>query len=238
VGKFKKMTKEIKLRKDSDMVLVVQVYTHHKKYCRFMYPKYYKSLTHKNKDIAFIDEKQYPELNRLETGEERAAQGRQIGIEIARKRKADWVFFLDLDVEPDVDIIQKLLAVKKPLVGGLHAARGNANHCIGHNYKDRKTLERVWLKRSELKGIPTVDGISGGTLLVARGIFERVDYTGYTGPAVIPNRHTMDDEYLLLQIYKSLKIRPSVAVNAKSWHYSEDGRAYKLWGVIKQWRDH
>lgn len=219
-------------------VLVVQVYTHHKQYCRFMYPKFFNSLTYKNKDIAWIDEQRYYELKREPTGEQRAAKGRQIGIEIAIKKDVDWIFFMDLDVEPDVDIIEKMLAVNKPLVGGLHAARGNANQCIGHNYKSRKSLERVWLKRKDMKGTPTVDGISGGTLLVAKGLFHRIDYTGYLGPGTIPERHTADDEYLQIQIYKSTKIRPVVATNAKSWHYSEDGRAYKLWGKIKIWRDH
>lgn len=225
------------LNKKLDSVLVVQVYTHHKQYCRFMYPKIFNSLTYKNKRITFIDEQGYPELNREPTGEQRAARGRQIGIEQAREQDVDWVFFLDLDTEPDVDIIEKMLAVKKPLVGGLHAARGNPWHCIGHNYKDRKSFERIWLKKSDMKGVPVVDGISGGTLLVARGLYSRVDYTGYLGPSTIPNRHTADDEYLELKIYESTKIRPVVAIDAKSWHYSDDGRAYKLWGKIKQWRD-
>ena len=84
-----------------DKVLVVQVYTHHKQYCRWMYPKFYNSLTYKNKSIAFIDEQKYPELMRKQTGEERAALGRQYGIEAARKGDFDWVFFLDL-IEPHV----------------------------------------------------------------------------------------------------------------------------------------
>ena len=220
-----------------DSVLVVIVYTHHKDYSRFLYPKIYQQLSYPNKDCAFIDEKHYPELARQSTGEQRAAKGRQIGIEIARRDEFDWVFFLDLDTEPDPDAIEKLLAVKHPLVGGLHAARGNPNHVIGHNYKDRKTLERVWLKKSELKGYPYVDGISGGTLLVARGIFHRVDYTGYLGPSTIPLRYTADDEFLEIKIYNSLKIRPKVATDCRSWHYSDDGRAYRVWGEVKQWRE-
>ena len=221
-----------------DSVLVVQVYTHHKQYCRWMYPKFYNSLTYKNKEIAFVDEQGYPELTRKQTGEERAAYGRQCGIELAIKGGYDWVFFLDLDTEPDVDIIEKLLAANAPLVGGLHAARGNPWQCIGHNYQDRKTLEREWLIPSGLRKNREVDGISGGTLLVAKGIFNRVNYEGYQGPNTIPLRFTADDEYLQIKIYESLKIRPTVAVSAKSWHYSDDGRAYKLWGEIKQWREY
>lgn len=222
------------IKKDS--VLVVIVYTHHKQYCRFLYPKIYQLLTYPNKTCAFIDEKNYPELVRQPTGEQRAATGRQIGIEIARDQDFDWIFFLDVDTEPEPDAIEKLLAVKHPLVGGLHAARGNPYHVIGHNYIDRKVLERTWLKRSQMKGNPYVDGISGGHLLVAKGIFHRVDYTGYLGPSTIPNRYTADDEFLEIQIYNSLKVRPKVATDCRCWHYSDDGRAYRVWGEIKQWR--
>jgi hypothetical protein len=220
-----------------DSVLVVIVYTHHKEYCRFLYPKIYQTLDYQNKECAFIDEKNYPELNRLATGEERAAKGRQIGIEIAREKNPDWIFFLDADTEPEHDAIEKMLAVNHSLVGALHSARGNPWHAIGHNYKDRKSLERIWLKRSELINNPTVDGISGGQLLVARGIYHRVDYSGYVGPATIPLRYTADDEYLLIKIYNSLKIKPKVATDCRSWHYSDDGRAYRLWGEVKQWRE-
>jgi len=219
-----------------DKVLVVQVYTHHKEYCRWMYPKFANTLTYKNKTIVLVDERQYPELNRCATGEERAALGRQIGIEIARKGDYDWLFMMDLDVEPDPDIIEKMLACNYPLVGGMHAARGNANMAIGHNYNNHNDKERSYLTRGQLVGTPEVDGISGGILLVARGIFMRVDYTGYIGPNTIPLRYTADDEYLLIKIYESLKIRPVVATNAKSWHYSDDGRAYRLWSEVKQWK--
>lgn len=220
-----------------DSVLVVIVYTHHKEYCRFLYPKNYQVLEYPNKECAFIDERNYPELARQPTGEQRAAWGRQIGIDIAREKNPDWIFYLDLDVEPEPDAIEKLLAVKHSLVGGLHAARGDANHLIGHNYKDRKSLERIWLKKENMVGTPTVDGISGGHLLVARGIYDRVDYSGYIGPSTIPQRYTADDEYLEIKIFDSLKIRPKVATNCRCWHYSDDGRAYRVWGEVKQWRE-
>jgi hypothetical protein len=219
-----------------DSVLVVQVFTHHKQYCRWMYPKIYQSLTYKNKYCAFIDEKKYPELTRCSTGEERAATGRQIGIDLARHGNFDWLFFLDLDTEPDPDCIEKMLSLNYPLVGGLHAARGDPWHAIGHNYVSRKTLNRVWLKKSDLENNPVVDAISGGMLLVARGIFSRVDYSGYMGPHTIPLRFTADDEFLEIKIFNSLKIRPKVASNCFSWHYNDDGRAYRLWGEVKQWR--
>ena len=219
-----------------DSVLVVIVYTHHKQYCRFLYPKMYQKLTYDNKECAFVDEKTYPQLLREPTGEQRAAAGRQIGIEIARQKEKDWILFLDCDTDPEPDTIEKLLKVNHPLVGGLHAARGNPWHVIGHNYTDRKSLNRIWLRRMDCDKDNEVDGISGGCLLVQKGIFYRVDYTGYHGPNTIPLRYTGDDEYLEIKIYNSLKIKPKVASNCRPWHYSDDGRAYRIWGEIKQWR--
>ena len=219
-----------------DSVLVVIVYTHHKEYCRFLVPKIYDCLTWPNKELAFVEEKRYPEILRGVTGEDRAAAGRQIGIDIAREKNPDWLFFLDVDTEPEPDAIEKMLKVNHSLVGGLHAARGNPWHVIGHNYTDRKTLERVWLRREEMVGNPTVDGISGGHLLVARGIYDRVDYSGYVGQSTIPNRFTGDDEFFEIQVFNSLKIRPKVCTDCRPWHYSDDGRAYRVWGEVKQWR--
>jgi glycosyltransferase involved in cell wall biosynthesis len=220
-----------------DSVLVVIVFTTHKQYCRFLYPKNYSCLTWENKTCLYVTEKECPELGRQATGEQRAACGRQFGIDYARKHDFDWIFFLDADTEPDPDAIEKMLSVKHALVGGLHAARGDPWHCIGHNYKDRKSLERIWLRRGSLEHNPEVDGISGGTLLVARGVYHRVDYSGYIGPGTIPNRYTADDEYLEIKIYNSLKLKPKVASECRSWHYSDDGRAYRLWGEVKQWRE-
>jgi len=219
-----------------DSVMVIQVYTHHKKYCRAMYPKIFDTLTYKNKIACFIDEKDWPILQNLPNGELRAACGRQIGIDIARKKQPDWILFLDLDVEPDVDCIEKMLSCKHPVVGALHAARGDAWHAIGHNYEDRKTLRRRWLRPSELTFNAQVDCISGGILMLARGVYMKCDYTGYKGPNTIDGRFTADDEYLQLRIFEKMKIRPRVCNNCYSWHYDSNGRAYKLFGKIKIWR--
>ena len=87
-----------------DSVLVVIGFTSYKNYCRHLHPKIFDSLTYKNKELAFIDEKSYPRLLRYPTGEEICAAQRQIGIEIAREKGYDWIFQLDIDAEPPVDI--------------------------------------------------------------------------------------------------------------------------------------
>jgi len=219
-----------------DSVLVVIGYTGYKSYCRNMYPKIYESLTYKNKAVAFIDEKTYPELLRFPTGEEICARQRQIGIETAREKNFEWILQLDLDCEPPVDIIEQMLSVEYPLVGGLLAARGNAWQLIGHNYKDRQKLERVWLRPEDVDNNQVVDGISGGTLLIRSNVFSRVDLSNYHGPNTIPLRYTADDEFYQIKVFNSLKLRPKVCSSVRSWHYSDDGRAYRVWGEVKQWR--
>jgi len=221
-----------------DSVLVVIGFTSYKNYCRHLHPKIFDSLTYKNKELAFIDEKSYPRLLRYPTGEEICAAQRQIGIEIAREKGYDWIFQLDIDAEPPVDIIERMLEVDYPLVGGLLAARGNSWQLIGHNYKDRQKLERVWLKPEEVDRNQVVDGISGGTLLIRSNIFCRVDLTGYVGPSTIPLRFTADDEFYQIKVYNSFKLKPKVCSSARSWHYSDDGRAYRVWGEVKQWREY
>jgi hypothetical protein len=219
-----------------DSVLVVYLYTSHKEYCRFLYPKVFDMLTYKNKTALFLDETRYKELRGLPNGEMRCAVGRNMGIMEARRKDVDWVLFMDLDLEPDPQTIEKLLAVKHGVVGALVAARGDPWQVIGHNYKDRKTLERIWLKPSDVDRNQEVDGISGASLMLARGVYNRVNYDGYVGPDTIPGRFTADDEYLQIKIYNSFKMKPKVASNCLQWHYDSNGRAFKLFGKIKIWR--
>jgi len=219
-----------------DKVLVGYIYTKYKEYCRWMFPKTFDSLTYKNKYAYMVDEDHFPILKEQPTGEQVCSMGRQLITEKAREIDVDWILYLDLDLEPDPDTIQKLLAVKHPIVGGLVSARGNAWQIIGHNYKNRKTLERKWLTQTDVKDNKEVDGISGACLLVARGIYSKYDYKDYNGPDTIKGRYTADDEYLQIKVYEGMKIKPRVASNCYSWHYDSNGRAYKLFGEQKIWR--
>lgn len=217
-------------------VAIVTVHDGGKSYADFLFPHNVRCIDYVNKVHIHITPDNCPALVDLPSGEMVATIGRQAGIEEARRIGADYIFFLDYDTVPDPDCVKKLLALDYPLVGGLHCARGNEWQAIGHNYVSRDTLERIPLNRYDLVQPMHVDGISGGTLLVAKEIFEQVDYSGYTGPDVIPGRHTMDDEYLELQIFKKLSIRPMVHPDVKSMHYSEDGYYYRCWGIKKLWK--
>ena len=219
-----------------DNVLVGVVYTPYKKYARHLYPANVDCLTYLRKKALLVTDQEVDGLSKLPTGELIAARGRDYIISYARQFNYDSILFLDIDTVPDPDAIEKMLEVNHPLVGCLHAARGNANQVIGHNYTSRDTLERVSLRREALVNTPIVDGISGGMLLVKKSVFLKVDYSGYQGPHTIPLRFTADDEFLQIKIFKQLKILPKVRDDLKSWHYSDNGRAYKCWGKIKIWK--
>ena len=215
-----------------DNVLVGVVYTPYKKYARHLYPANVDCLTYLRKKALLVTDQEVDGLSKLPTGELIAARGRDYIISYARQFNYDSILFLDVDTVPDPDAIEKMLEVNHPLVGCLHAARGNANQVIGHNYTSRDTLERVSLRREALVNTPIVDGISGGMLLVKKSVFLKVDYSGYQGPHTIPLRFTADDEFLQIKIFKQLKILPKVRDDLKSWHYSDNGRAYRCWGKI------
>ena len=207
-----------------------------KSYCEFLFSRNYKILSYANKELIFITPFNCPALRDCTSGELVCGVGSQAGIEIARERGFDYVFFLDYDCLPDPHIIERLLALNVPLAGGMLCARGNENKVIGHNYIDRENLVRRDLTPEELTEPCFVDGISGGLLLIARSIFEKVDLSGYTNPAAIPGSWICDDEFLQLAIYDRLGIKPMVDPEAKACHYCEDGYYYRTWGIKHKWK--
>jgi hypothetical protein len=162
-----------------DSVLVVIGCTAYNQFSRHLYPKFYNALTYENKRALLVDQEHYPEIKGYTTPESVMAAVREVGIKIARTENFDWIFQMDLESEPEPDTIQKLLAVNYPLVGGLMASRGGAWQVNGHNYADRKTLTKEWLTQEAVKDNAMVDFIGGGCLLIARGIYFRVDYLNF-----------------------------------------------------------
>ena len=132
-------------------------------------------------------------------------------------------------------MIDQLLAVGAPYVGSLVAARGNAYEIIGHYYEDYESLKRLPLYYPDLENGQEVGAVSGASLLLHKSIFNEVDYSGYTDVDVIPGRHTADDEYIALEIYNKLKIKPKICIGARSWHYNDDGYKYKILGLTQKY---
>ena len=167
---------------ENPKVLVVVVRAGPKTYAYDFYPHFAQKLDYSNYKILLVNEKNCKELKNEKTGELIAAKGRQYGIEYARKHDYDFIYFLDLDLEPDPNLLIALLSLNYPLVGSLVAARGNAHLIIGHNYEENGWCVRKPLYYPDLLDGDMVDGIGGCSLLVHKVIFSVVDYFGYNGP--------------------------------------------------------
>ncbi len=211
-------------------VLVVVVRSGPKTYCNDFFPRFAEKLTYENYKLLLVDDVICPRLKNETIGENIVAVGRNFGLHFAREKNFDYVFFLDLDLEPDPNLLSELVKLDSPFVGSLVAARGNPNQIIGHNYADRKTLEREPLYYPDLKHGQEVGAISGASLLIHKSIFNEVDYSDYAGPNTIPGRFTADDEWIALEIYKKFKILPKIITSAFSWHYNDDGYKYRILG--------
>ena len=212
-------------------VLVVQGYTDYKKYCRFLIDRSYAQLSYKNKELMFITDINTPSIKKGTTGEEICALVRQKGIERARKEKFDFIYQLDVDFLPDPNTLERLIAVDGPIVGGMVAARGNANEVIGHNYTNRNDLTREPLRRYQLKNVVHVGGTSGADLLIRCDVFSRIDLKDYTGPDMIAGRYTAEDEFYQIKAYRELGVVPLMRTDVRGWHYDEDGFTYRNWGM-------
>lgn len=211
-------------------VLIVIVRYGPKTYCWDFFPEFVNKITYENKEILLVDEKNCKELQGDNLGETICSKGRNYGIHYARKKGFDYIFDLDLDLEPESDCIDKMLSLNYPLVGGLVAARGNAYQIIGHSYKNEITWEREPLYYPDLKTGDEVDGISGAALLVGKELFMKYDYSEYTGPDTIRGRFTADDEFFQMKIREGLHIRPKIIKELNWWHYNDDGYKYQLLG--------
>lgn len=216
-------------------VLVSYVYTDYKAYCRWLYPKSFFALTYEPKTVCWVDKRIIPGLDDLPTGEQIAAVGRNYAIKQARKGDFTHILFLDLDLMPEPDTIQRLLAAKDDIAGALVAARGNAYDVIAHRYGSECLLTREKLDIDRCKGIIRVGGTAAACLLVSRNVFEAIDLDDYFGPETLPGRYTADDEYFQIKVLTTLGIHPVIDCNLRPWHYDADGYKYKCFGKVKKW---
>ena len=64
--------------------------------------------------------------------------GRNMSIDFAQAMRADWLLYIDADVKPEPDGLGHLLALNKPLCGGLVPGRGVHSHVkyVFHKHED------------------------------------------------------------------------------------------------------
>lgn len=87
----------------------------------------------------------------------RICTGRNLIVEYAQREHADWILYLDTDIEPPPDLVSKLLALDYPIVGGDVPA-----YCL-HGEPDGRfgfPVEQHWN--------------TAGCLLVRRDLFSRL----------------------------------------------------------------
>lgn len=211
-------------------VLVVIVRAGPKTYAYDFYPKFAEKLTYKNKTILLVDENNCPDLKDETVGEMIAYYGRKYGLLEAIRGNFDYVYFQDLDVEPDADLLDKLVDSGHKFVGSLVAARGDPFKIIGHNYINRQDMTRQPLYYPDLVDGQEVDGLGSCSLLIHKSIFSKLDYSGYFGPDTYLGRFCADDEYLCRCIYSQFNIKPRILLGDCTWHYNSDGYKYRLMG--------
>lgn len=211
-------------------VLVVIVRAGPKTYAYDFYPKFVKKLDYSNMDVLLVNEENCSELKDEQIGEMIAYKGRHFGIKQAINGHYDYVYFQDLDLEPDKGLLTALVDSGHPFIGSLVAGRGDPYLIIGHNYQNREYQIRSPLYLSDLVDGQEVDGLGSCSLLIHKSIFEKLDYSGYKGPNHYPGRFCADDEYLCRCVYDQLKIKPRIILEPRSWHYSSDGFKYRLLG--------
>lgn len=94
---------------------------------------------------------------------------------------AEWLVMLDSDVLPPPNFLDKLLAYKKPLVGGWYRKKGGINNPVVYDYKGLDADGKMaWLARAEPgTGLEQVDGAGAGVWLMHRTVAEAIGERPY-----------------------------------------------------------
>lgn len=92
------------------------------------------------------------------------------------KEKCEWLFFLDADVVPPLQVIPELTSANVPIISGLYWRRyEDMDPCIYHLSSQGIPVP---FKETELagvgRGVIEVDGCGAGCLLVHNSVFEKL----------------------------------------------------------------
>jgi len=93
-------------------------------------------------------------------------------INLALENKSDYLLFLDSDMVPTPDMIQRLLSHKKEVVGALAFSR---------SYPHDPITMRLWNDKEYYRSIPNgelmdVDATGGACLLIDMKVFKKIEY--------------------------------------------------------------
>lgn len=129
--------------------------------------------------VAFGLEKPQNTLFLFETKKADVALSRNILAAQGLKEKAEWIFYLDSDIIPPLNVIPRLLAHNLPIISGLYWRRyENLQPCIYKLGEDglpkSLTDDEVSMAGSQLM---EVDGVGAGCLLMHSSVFEKLKPT-------------------------------------------------------------
>lgn len=165
----------------------------------------------------------------LESGKKTNNEGRLLSIKNALESKAEWIFFVDVDIRPDEDTVEKFLANGYPFMGGAISARDDPNFCIGHIYSNRNSRSKTSLTKDLLTEPMEVDGVGGGFMMVHKKIFEKLDLSKYKGSQAYEHGYMGADEFFDNQVYKKTGVRPMIIPDLTAWHLYGNQKS-RLWG--------
>jgi len=98
------------------------------------------------------------------------------------KTSSEWLVMLDSDVLPPPDFLDRLLAHKKPMVGGWYRIKAEPYFPCVYDYHelDAKGIHQYRLRRVPGKGLESVGGAGAGCWLMSREVAEAVGERPYS----------------------------------------------------------
>ncbi len=197
--------------------------------------KNFKNLKFKNKLAVFSFPNDFDGSKPETQGVNESAALRGLAVDYANKHNVKWILFVNPSLQLESDTIEKLLAVEKPLVGAMICPTNDVSKISGNNYVDRINFKTKWLKQSNLANDGYIDHVPDDLLLIACGVYTKIDFTKYTGCSVIKNRNTSISEWLQIEYYKKFKILPFLCTSCCPWYYNQNGMAYAYKLGTKVW---
>lgn len=100
-------------------------------------------------------------------------EAREQAVEFMTENGHDWIFFLDSDMVPDADVIEKLLARNVPIASAMAFKRTQPYQpCFYPSIKFNGKEAEVEIPKTWEQGLFEVDGVGMACCLIRREVFE------------------------------------------------------------------
>lgn len=158
------------------------------------------------------------------------------GNQIPRQRnmavhamQGDWLFFIDSDCAPPVDVLPRLLSHNVPLVGGVVLERYSPFYVAAT--KSLEPAEKWRADELPKDGLLPVPAMGTGCLLVRREVFDAVPEPWFKCGQLIPDCLTEDTEFCLRASEAGFPVYLDCGVRVfhRMEGYGVVGRDGKMW---------